>query len=258
LQSFLSADTNQDEFTAFDGWRAKLMSTNLLEWRDALPTAIADPSEAADHPPLIRALDRVRQYSRLDGTIAPWLGLPFAIRDQGLSTGPLPCLCGGAKAFRLKQRPTATDWLAIVRSLHDAAVSGVERLDQLERLYRDARRAIVREFRPGALPSLAALSIHRPLLSPQFVSEALKLSVAGASKLLERGVAAGLLVEVTRRRTWRIFLAGDLAIAFGYASPKRGRPKAEPPPLPADRSLSAVFDSFDEEMAEIDRLLARH
>ncbi|MGQ7409859.1 hypothetical protein ACTGWG_12475, partial [Streptococcus suis] len=83
-------------------------------------------------------------------------------------------------------------------------------------------------------------------------------SVAGASKLLERGVAAGLLVEVTRRRTWRIFLAGDLAIAFGYASPKRGRPKAEPPPLPADRSLSAVFDSFDEEMAEIDRLLARH
>ena len=91
MQSFLSADTNQDEFTAFDGWRAKLMSTNLLEWRDALPTAIADPSEAADHPPLIRALDRVRQYSRLDGTIAPWLGLPFAIRDQGLSTGPLPC-----------------------------------------------------------------------------------------------------------------------------------------------------------------------
>ncbi|PTD24615.1 hypothetical protein CV103_07285 [Sphingomonas fennica] len=249
--------THLDEFAEFDGWRQALLSSDPLEWRDALPPSVFDQPEAAEHPPLIRAIDRVRQYSRQLGTIAPWLGLPFSLRDQGLSHVPLPCLCGGAKAMRLKPRLSDTDWLPIVRALQRAAADGTERLDQLERLYRDAQRAIVSEYRPGALPSLAALTIHRPLLSPQFVSEALGLTIAGASKLLERGVGSGLLVEVTRRRSWRVFVAGDLAVTFGYASPQRGRPRLEPPPPPVDRSLRQVFDSFDEQMAEIDRLLAR-
>ena len=81
------------------------------------------------------------------------------------------------------------------------------------------------------------------------------MSVAGVSKLLVRGVAASLVVEVTRPRTLGRFLAANLAVTFGYASPKRGRPRLAPLPYP---SLSAIFDTFDEEMAEIDRLLARH
>lgn len=95
------------------------------------------------------------------------------------------------------------------------------------------------------------------MLSPQLVSETLDLSVGGAGKLLERGVSCGLLVEITQRRSWRVFLATDLAVEFGYATPKRGRPKAEPPPPPSDRELSQVFDAFDKEMAAIDRILSR-
>lgn len=250
--------TNLGEFTEFDDWRTALLSEDALGWRDGLPTAVIDPAQAAAHPALIRAIDRIRQYSRLDGTIAPWLGLPFALRDQGLCTRPLPSLVGGAKALRLKRQPSDADWLTILRSLHGAADSGLERLDHLERLYRDAQRAIVREYRAGALPSLAALSIHRPLLSPQSVSQLLGLSVAGASKLLERAASAGLVVEITQRRTWRVFLAADLAITFGYIRAQRGRPRSEPPPLPASRDLSDVFDAFDDQMAEIDRILARH
>lgn len=250
--------TNLGEFTEFDDWRTALLSEDALGWRDALPTAVIDPAQAAGHPALVRAIDQIRQYSRLDGSIAPWLGLPFALRDQGLCVTPLPSLVGGAKALRLKRQPSDADWLTILRSLHGAAISSMERLDHLERLYRDAQRAIVREYRAGALPSLAALSIHRPLLSPQSVSQVLGLSVAGASKLLERAASAGLVVEITQRRTWRVFLAADLAVTFGYARPQRGRPKSEPPPLPASRDLSDVFDALDDQMAEIDRILARH
>jgi hypothetical protein len=106
-------------------------------------------------------------------------------------------------------------------------------------------------------PSLFGRSDHSPSSSLTAIClEALGLTITGASKLLERGVGSGLLVEVTRRRSWRVFVAGDLAVAFGYASPQRGRPRLEPPP-PADRSLRQVFDSFDEQMAEIDRLLSR-
>lgn len=249
--------TNIDQFDRFEDWREALLLKDPLAWRDTLPLAIGDPPNSADHPPLVRALDRIGQHARLDGSIRPWLGLPFVLRDLQLSVVPLPCLAGGAKAFRMKRQPSAADWVATIRSVDLAARAGLERLDQLERLYRDAQRSILGEYRSGALPSLAALSCHRPLLSPQSVADMLGFSVAGASKLLERAVSTGLLVEITDRRTWRIFLATDLAIAFGYAAPKRGRPKSEPPPLPADRDIAAVFDAFDDEMAAIDRLLSK-
>ena len=81
------------------------------------------------------------------------------------------------------------------------------------------------------------------------------MSIAGASKLLDRAAAAGLLIEITQRRSWRQFLAPDLAVEFGYARPKRGRPAKEPPALPVNRDLAVVFDAFDQEMERIDRLL---
>src|SRR3546814_17529139 len=66
---------------------------------------------------LVRALDQVRQHARIKGSILPWLGLSFALRDMGLTATPLPCLAGGAKAFRLKRRPDENDWLAVLRAL---------------------------------------------------------------------------------------------------------------------------------------------
>ena len=46
-----------DLFGRFDEWHATLREDDRHYWRDRLPTAIGDPAEAADHPPLIRALD---------------------------------------------------------------------------------------------------------------------------------------------------------------------------------------------------------
>lgn len=244
-----------DLFDRFDQWLADTRDTDPHRWRDGLPTAIGDPAAAAEHPPLIRALDMLRQLARIDPGITAWLSLPFALRDRGLSATPLPCLAGGAKAFRMKPRPNEADWLAVLRGLTSAAETGLERLHSLERGYRDAQRAIAAEYRPGALPTLLALIQHRPLLSPQSVADRLALSIAGASKLLDRAAAAGLLVEITRRRSWRLFLTPDMAIAFGYARPKRGRPASEPPALPPSRDLAAVFDAFDREMERVDRLL---
>lgn len=247
--------TNLDQFDRFDEWQAALADLDPLAWRDALPLAIGESAEAAGHPAIVRALDKVRQHARIESTLVPWLGLPFALRDVKLSATPLPCLAGGLKAFRLKKTPQDADWLAAIRSVEASALAGLERLLALERLYRNAQRAIVAEYRPGALPALLALTQHRPLLSPQAVADRMNLSVAGASKLLERAKSAGLLVEITERRTWRLFLTPDLARDFGYVKPRLGRPAKEPPLPPRDRNLAAVFDSFDNEMAEIDALL---
>lgn len=247
--------THLDLFDRFEAWVRWLRNTDPFVWRDSLPTAVATPPIAAEHPPLVRAIDQVRQHARIDGTALPWLGLTFALRDMGLTASPLPCLTAGAKAFRWKRQADDADWLAVLRALETAARIGLERLDEMERLHRRAQRAIVEQFRPGALPRLLALSVHQPLLSPQSVADRLGLSVAGASKLLERARAAEMLVEITRRRSWRMFLTPDLAVAFGFASRPRGRPRAEPPaPLPS-RDLAAAFDAFDAEMAAIDQLL---
>jgi len=172
-------------------------------------------------------------------------------------TTPLPCLAGGVKAFRLKRTVGDEDWYAAMRSLEASATANLARLHELEKLHREAQRAIVAEYRPGNLPALAALLHHRPLLSPQSLAELLGMSVAGASKLLARGVDCGLLVEITQRRTWRVFLSTDLAVEFGFAAPKRGRPRKEVPPPPATRALVDVFEAFDREMANIDELLRR-
>lgn len=243
-------------FDCFAEWRVAIDDLDILAWRDRLSTAIGQPAAAAEHPPLIRGLDTARQLARIDHSIMPWLGLPFALRDHRLIATPLPCLVGGAKAFRMKSRPSGDDWLAMLRNLASAAEIGLERLHSLERSYRDAQRVIAAEYRPGALPALLALIQHRPLLSPQSVADSFAMSVAGASKLLDRAAAAGLLIEITKRRSWRLFLTPDLAVAFGYAQPKLGRPTNEPPPLPPSRDLAELFEAFDREIEQVDLFLA--
>lgn len=246
-----------DLFDRFAEWHAALDNADALAWRDCLPTAIGEPATASDHPPLVRALDTVRQLARIDPSIMAWLGLPFALRDRSLTATPLPCLVGGAKAFRMKRTVSDEDWLAVLRSLASAAETGLARLHGLERGYRDAQRAIASEYRPGGLPALLALSQHRPLLSPQSVADILGMSIAGACKLLTRAAAAGMLVEITQRRSWRLFLTTDLAADFGFAAARRGRPRHEPPSLPIDRRIAQMYDDFDRQIAEINALLGK-
>lgn len=259
MQPILSADSAStvDIFEEFAPWQTALGDPDPFAWRMARPLALAEPDAAAAHPLLARALEMLRRDSRTDRSIAAWLSLPFALRDLGLCAAPLPCLTGGVKAFRLRKTVDQPDWLSALRALEASARSGLAHLDDLERHHRLAQRAIAEEYRPGALPRLFALTSYRPLLGPQSVATLLDMSVAGASKLLERAAEAGLLVEISGRRSWRQFLTPDLATAFGFIEPRRGRPRKEPPPLPADPKIAEAFDAFDREMAEIDVMLER-
>jgi len=248
--------TNVGHLDPFETWDEALRNKDPLAWCGVLPSA-EEPQGANQHPPLIRAFEHIRQQARLDTSIRPWLSLPFAFYGQRLTMVPLPCLTGGSKALRVKRHPAESDWLAALRAIETAADKGLSRLERLEAIYRDAQRSIEREYRPGALPLLLALSCHRPVLSPQFVAATLDLSVSGASKLLQRAVSTGLLVEVTKRRTWRVFLAADLAVEFGYVRPRRGRPRADASPVPFTQDLATVYSAFDEDMLAIERLLGR-
>jgi hypothetical protein len=159
--------TTLDPFDAFDPWQHRLAFEQGPGWRDHLPTAIGEPAEASEHPPLIRALELLRQRSRIDPTIQAWLSAPLMFAGLKLTSAPLPCFVGGAKAFRLKRSLAEADWVAAMNALTDAARTALERLDELELQYRRGLRALLIEYRPGALPRLLALAQARPMLSPQ-------------------------------------------------------------------------------------------
>ncbi|HEX7854972.1 MAG TPA: hypothetical protein VF503_14885 [Sphingobium sp.] len=248
--------TTLDPFDGFAAWQQALDSQHGAAWRDPLPTAIGERHDAREHALLIRALDLVRQYARLDASAKPWLWTPVMLSGLGLTSAPLPCLTAGAKAFRLKRTPADTDWVGVFNALSRAAEQGIERLGELERQHRRGLQATLDAHRPGALPRLLALSALRPLLSPQAVADTLGLSVAGASKVIDRAVSQNLLVEITTRKSWRQFLTPDLAVTFGFIAPARGRPRTDVAALPVTSTLSAALEMFDQEMEAIDRLLA--
>jgi hypothetical protein len=245
--------TNVDPFDAFPDWAGSFETGSGLARRHAS----RGREEVNAMAPVMAALDEIRRSARSGGSISPWLDLPRTLQACRASTARLPCLAGGAKALRMKRVPNEEDWLAAVRSVERAAQSGLDRLDALEQHHRAALRACSEAYRAGALPRLLALTFHKPVLSPQAVATDLDMSVAGASKLLDRARDAGFLFELVSRRNWRTLIAEDVAIELGFKSRPRGRPPAEPPPLPPSRELASVFEEFDKAMADIDRLLGR-
>lgn len=242
-----------DEFGALAPWLRQLQTLERSAWKDALPFP---PSTRSELPRILQALELQRQYALRSGSIDAWLSLPTIIYGLGLSRSPLPCLVAGSKAFRLiPQVPTETV-RATLKAIETSSKQGLAALDTMETAYRASIRAIRAEFRPGKLTALLALSLSVTVLSPASVATALDLSVAGAGKLLDRAAALELLVEISGRRSWKTFVAPDLAIRLGIRRATLGRPRKEPPPLSHDRELAGTLEDFDREMAEIDARLA--
>jgi hypothetical protein len=242
-----------DEFGAFARWWHELRTGDSAAWKDTLPFT---PQIARDLPRVLQAFDLQCQYARRLDTIAAWLALPIFVHRLGLSPTPLPCLVAGAKACRLRGPVSPETVRSMLRSLTSSARRGLDSLDRMEATHRASVRAIRAEYRPGKLPDLLALSLSLAMLSPARVAAELDLSVAGAGKLLDRGASLGLLVEVSGRRSWKTYLAPDLAMALGLRKALVGRPRKAEHRSDDDLGLSAALDDFDRRMAEIDARLS--
>jgi hypothetical protein len=242
-----------DEFDAFAPWWTQMHGGEDGAWKDALPFT---PQIARGSPRSLQALDLQRQYAQRAPGIAAWLALPIFVHRLGLSPLPLPCLVAGAKAFRHAAPVPAETVRATLRALTASARRGLESLDRMEAGHRGAIRAIQSEYRPGKLPDLLALSLSVAMLSPARIATALDLSIAGAGKLLDRAASLGLVVEVSGRRSWKAYLAPDLAVTLGLRKAPVGRPRKSSEPAGDDLALSAALDDFDRRMAEIDARLA--
>lgn len=247
-------ETVREPFAAFESWHARLRETNGRHWREDLPFTFETPTGWEDAPAVVRALALLDNWTCKDRTIAPWLAFPSILHRMGITARPLPCLIVGDRGqrFACEDRPALLKRL--LKQLRRSAEDGLARLDQLEKNARSNVVALRAERRPGKLAELVPLAFARPCLAARSLAPLLDLTISGAGKLLERATRLGLLVEISRRSTWRTYVSHDIAQALGLIAPPRGRPRGAPPASPA---LDAVLAAFDEEMAELDKRLAR-
>lgn len=244
--------TLDDPFVALPRWRACFAGNASRHWREDLGALVApDPTYAG--PRLVRALEALRQVALAEKAIEAWLALPLLLQRIGVTQTLLPCLVVGEKRLRFDQLADETVLRRLLKALGDAADAGLARLEAIERDRHRAARAIAALSRPGALPRLAARFQLRPMVSPQAIAREFGITIGGAGKLLARAAEAGLAREVRGTQAWKLYLAPDLAVVFGFVAPPRGRPRAEPPALPRDPPIADILGAFDAEMAAFDR-----
>ncbi len=160
----------------------------------------------------------------------------------------------GDNGQRFAREPRIVVLLRLLAQLQSAAGQGIKRLNALDQFRLAFAKAVSEAHRPGALATLGALLAHEPALTPIRVSRLLSMSRAGAGKLLVRAADLGLVRELSGRETWKVFVARDVAKAVGLEPPDRGRPKTFDR---YDHDLAPALTAFDEEMAEIDKLLLK-
>lgn len=223
-------------------------------WREIVRYPQDLPADWSERPALLRALQLIASHARQEAGIMPALDLPIVLAALKITRTPLPCLVTPDKAWRYCPRDRDAMIRRYLRGLARASEIGLERLRHLEDQRVRAAHAIGRATRPGRLSELLAWSLKFPVLSPRNVSNHLGLSISGAGKLLTRAEAAGLLVEISGRRAWKVYVTADMAIGFGLIDRPRGRP---PSPLRTATPLNETLSRFDAEMKAIDQRLAQ-
>lgn len=246
--------TNADDRNTLHAWQRQLRHRDARYSRDAADILSDVPENWGRRPALLRALEIAARHARADSTIVPWLAIPALLRSVQITHAALPCLVLGDKAFRLAPNESQAIILRNLRTLANRAEDGLQRLQALEDHRLRAAAAIRDARRPGKLLELIALVQFAAVVSPRQVAQRLNVTLSGAGKLLSRAADLDLLAEVSGRRAWRIYMAPDLAIAFGFRSRPVGRPHVAPRPL-AD--LEPTLRALDREMAELDAALAR-
>lgn len=238
-------------FAAFEPWRQALVATGH-HWQEQLPFTPELSDGLAAAPSLLRACEITRQFALADRSIQPWLWLPVLLHRMGVTQSPLPSLTCGNKALRYGTLQAGPQCLRLLGHMTRAADRSLDTLEMIEADRRRATAAIAGLHRPGQLSTLAAALLHHPVTSPDRVAETLGLTLSGAGKLLERAAKAGLVREVSGRRSWRVYAAPDVAVGLGLALARRGRPRKAIESTAAPKEVEDIVARFDREMAEFD------
>ncbi len=239
-------------FDAFGEWKHSFDRATVRHWREGLPFSFDPPDTWSKAPPLIRALTLLDIWTRQDPSPRPWLCFPQLLASMNVVASALPCLVIGDLSLRTLHGPRERQLKRLLKALRSTAADGLKRLDRLEGWRLNFAAVLAEESRPGLLRDLGKLVLSQPLVTARLIADTFEITLSGAGKLLARAAAHRLLVEVSGRNSWRLYVTPDMGIALGMVSPPRGRP---PSPPRRTEELDTVLADFDKEMEEIDTLL---
>ncbi|MBP2307425.1 hypothetical protein GBZ48_28705 [Azospirillum melinis] len=181
---------------------------------------------------------------------------------QGMTPLPLPCLNGGAAIRRAE--PDGNWLVAFLDGIARQAEEGEEGLVALQHRWRGWRRRVGDRRSDARIRRAVDAVAAEGVIGPARLAARLRCATSAATDLLEELQRLEIAVEITRRRTHRVFVAEDLAAMLGEVAPRSAAgiaggtaPRIAPTaPAELDRWVEPA-EGVEDALANLERILKR-
>lgn len=150
---------------------------------------------------------------------------------QGMTPLPLPCL-NGVEAIR-RATPGGVWLVDFLDGMAQQAERGEESLVALLHRWRGWRRRVGDRRSDARIRRAIDAVAAEGVMSPARLAARLRCATSAATDLLEELQRLEITVEITRRRTHRVFVAEDLAPMLGEVAPQSRQPAPDFDPVAA-------------------------
>ena len=230
----------------------------------ALVRELASFAGDGTKPVLIDLMIDLRQHAearRLPSGLLR-LALPLALHQSGLLPKAAPALLGGRLSLgttrsELEQEPM-TLWLSrVLSSLAKEAKEAASRLADLQTQHQAWHQRLLREGLRGhsRMPLVLDLLAATPVVSAGLVAKHLDCTPQAAGRMLRQLAELGIVSEATTTSRWKVYLAGDLALADGESA-GADEPLVLSEPLPSV-DHQAIEATLTDLFVDLDRLERR-
>lgn len=204
-------------------------------WDDSVDLCLVTMAEErATEGALIATALALRGWIMKGGAASAGMAaLPAQLVLGGLAKRYLPCFVAAWRKAALVEGEREDEWLRrFLDGFAHAAEKGERTLGALQLARREWHRRLGSRRSTSRLPRLVDAMLALPVVAPAQAARVMGLTVGGATKLITELVALGILIETTRRKSWRRFLTADLAVAAQLAIDAASLP----PPRPAKKA----------------------
>ncbi|CAO3363822.1 hypothetical protein [Azospirillum palustre] len=181
---------------------------------------------------------------------------------QGMTPLPLPCLNGVAA---IRRAEPGGNWLvAFLDGIARQAEEGEDSLVALLHRWRGWRRRVGDRRSDARIRRAVDAVAAEGVIGPARLAARLRCATSAATDLLEELQRLEIAVEITRRRTHRVFVAEDLAAMLGEVAPRPAAgiaggtvPRTAPTaPAELDRWVEPA-EGVEDALANLERILKR-
>lgn len=204
------------------GGRARLDPAAFLRWRDGLPPVVGSARAPLTVPPLLAAATAARSWMEAAIVPHPTPAQALAVAALRLAAAPVPAVIplvawsgwpgigrpyqDGLPRVRSGQVPESAGWEGdFLRLVAESARGGLRELDRLARAEATGRALAAQGGARSRLGAAVEAVLREPALTPKALAERIGVTHQAALQLLAALAEAGVVAEITGRRSFRAF-----------------------------------------------------